>query len=376
MQEIFDRIIWGNALKDYLVVIAGMTVVWAVLKLVRKKLLLVIRKLTARTQTDIDDLVLAVSEKFIIPWIYLLIQLNIAGRLTLPPGIRKAGAAAALMISVYYLVRMLNYSMHRSITMFMERKGEAPERIRQIDGMLLVVKGLFWLIGLVLVADNLGYDITAMIAGLGVGGIAIALAAQNILGDLFSYLVIFFDKPFEIGDFIVAANTSGVVEKVGIKTTRLRSLDGQQLILPNAEMAKTLIQNYKRLQRRRVVFRLGVVYYTSSKKLRLLPEIIEDIIAAQPLATFDRAHLVNFGDFSITYEVVYYVESDDYRAYMDTHHAISLRLFEKFETEGIEFAYPTQTVFLGNPSNQPERMIRDGSANGHEHDHHMKLKSH
>jgi len=228
----------------------------------------------------------------------------------------------------------------------MQRRKEPPERLRQLNGILLIVKIIVWLAGLIMLIDNLGYDITTIIAGLGVGGIAIALAAQNILGDLFSYLVIFFDKPFEVGDFIVVGNNSGIVEKIGIKTSHVRSLDGQQLVMPNAEMVKTVIHNYKRLQRRRVVFIINVTYQTDAESLRAIPQMIKSIVAEQEEVSFDRAHLKTLGESSIQFEIVYYVESADYIKFMDAHHAVSLEIFQRFAEEGISFAHPASMVYL------------------------------
>lgn len=348
MDEMINKIIWGNSIGDYLLVAAGVLFIWIILKLIRRRLLVFVKKITSRTNTNFDDLLVDIAEKFVIPFLYLFINYNILTSLDLSQKVRNASAVAFMFISVYFIVRAINFVIHKSVVMYMERKGEPPERIRQLNGMLAVLKMLTWGMGIIMFADNLGYDITTVIAGLGVGGIAIALAAQNILGDLFSYLVIFFDKPFEIGDFIVTGENSGVVEKIGIKTTHVRSLDGQQLIMPNAEMAKSVIQNFKRLERRRIVFSIGVVYYTPSVKLRRIPQMINNIITKQDNATFDRVHLKSFGDFSINYEIVYYVESADYLTYMNTHHDISINIFEQFEREMIDFAFPTQTIFVNS----------------------------
>ncbi|MBO9659676.1 MAG: mechanosensitive ion channel family protein, partial [Chitinophagaceae bacterium] len=201
---------------------------------------------------------------------------------------------------------------------------------------------------LVVLIDNLGYNVRTVIAGLGVGGIAIALAAQNILGDLFSYLVIFFDKPFEIGDYIVVGTHSGVVEKIGIKTSHVRSLDGQQLVMPNAEMVKTVIQNHKRLLRRRMVFTISVTYQTPGTTLKEIPGIIRDIINNYEPVTFDRAHFKNFGEYSVNYEIVYYINSADFAVFMDTHQDISMDIFQTFESRGIEFAFPTTQTIIKN----------------------------
>lgn len=238
----------------------------------------------------------------------------------------------------------------------MQRKGEPPERIRQVSGMMGIVKAITWSAGAIMVVDNMGYNVTTVIAGLGVGGIAIALAAQNILSDLFSYFVIFFDKPFEVGDFININGSSGVVERIGIKTSHVRSMDGQQLVMPNADMVKSVIQNFKRLKRRRVVFSIGVVYQTSAEKLKKIPEHIKQIILQKENATFDRAHLTRLGSSSIDFDVVYYIESAEYVLFMDTQQSICLQIFELFEKLKIEFAYPTQTLFI-NPANSSSEML-------------------
>ncbi len=365
MDEILNRIVWGNRVYDYAMAAGGMLLALIILRLIKKQVLVFVKKLTSRTDNHFDDLLVDLTEKFLLPYLYLFINYSILNILQWPDKAKGIISVAFMFITIYYLIRALNFVIHHSVVIYMQSKEEPPERIKQVDGMLIVVKILTWAMGLVMLADNLGYDITTIVAGLGVGGIAIALAAQNILGDLFNYLVIFFDKPFEIGDFIVTGDNSGVVEKIGIKTTHVRSLDGQQLIMTNTEMAKSVIQNFKRLKRRRITFSVGVVYYTASQKLRKIPPMIEKIIIDQENATYDRVHLKSFGDFSINYEIVYYVESPDYITYMNTHHEISLNIFEQFEKNGIEFAFPTQTLFLnrqeeaGEEKNNNHRLVKD-----------------
>lgn len=348
MDDLLKTVFWGNTVLSYIIAAGGVLLVWLILKLARRRIIIFLKKLTARTDTTLDDVVVDVAEKFLFPYLYLFLNYNIITQLTLSPKVEKIAGAAIMVITTYYLIRFFNFASHRIVTLYMEQRGEPPHRIKQAGGMMTVIKVLTWLMGIIMLADNLGYNVTTIIAGLGVGGIAIALAAQSILGDLFSYIVIFFDKPFEIGDFIVMDDNSGVVEKIGIKTSHVRSLDGQQLIMPNSEMAKSVIQNFKRLQRRRIVFSIGVVYYTPAKKLRSIPGIIKDIISQQENTDFDRVHLKSFGDFSINYEIVYYVNSADYLQYMDAHHQICLNIFEQFEKMKIEFAFPTQTLFVNN----------------------------
>ena len=200
--------------------------------------------------------------------------------------------------------------------------------------------------------DNLGFDISAVIAGLGIGGIAIALAAQAILGDLFSYFVIFFDRPFEVGDFIVVGDKVGTVEYTGIKTTRIRALSGEQMVFSNTDLTNSRIHNFKKMERRRVVFSLGVIYQTTADQLEEIPKIVRGIIEKQNDTTFDRGHFKSYGDFSLNFEFVYFVIGSDYVKYMDTQQAINMEIYRTFEQKGIEFAYPTQTLFVSKENNE------------------------
>lgn len=203
-----------------------------------------------------------------------------------------------------------------------------------------------WALIVLMILDNLGFNITALVASLGIGGIAVALAAQNILGDVFASLSIALDKPFVIGDFIIVDDVLGTIEYVGIKTTRLRSLSGEQIIFSNAELLKCRIRNYKHMAERRVLFAFGVVYQTPYQKLEVIPAMVREIVEQQPRTRFDRAHFQAYGDSSLDFEVVYYVLSPDYNVYMDTQQAINLALFRRFEKERIEFAYPTRTLYM------------------------------
>lgn len=344
MRDILQQIYWSNTLEAYLIAIGGVIAAWLVLKGIQQIVIHGLKKKVHRTDNIFDDLLIEGIDRFLIPCIYLVVNYLIITRLTLHEKLAGLLNAAILAIIIYFVVRLINFMIHGAILVRMTVKHEAPGRIKQLSGVLLVVKIIVWSLGLITFIDNLGYDITTIIAGLGIGGIAIALAAQNILGDLFSYFVIFFDKPFEIGDFIVAEDYSGIVEKIGIKTTQVRSLDGQQLIMPNSNLVKTVIHNYKRLEKRRVVFGLRLMYSTPSEKIRQVPAIMKEIIGKKKDAAFDRAHLKTFGEFSIEYEVVYYIRSPDYLVYMNIHQEICFAIFDRFEKEGIRFALPTQIV--------------------------------
>lgn len=264
--------------------------------------------------------------------------------------INNYAAAAAGYISVILLaiiaINIIIRIIDSAFRAFWLKKQDDEIRKKSLGGILNIFKGLVWGIGIIMLLDNLGFKVSAVIAGLGIGGIAVALAAQALLGDVFSYFAIFFDRPFEIGDFIIVGDMLGTVEYVGIKTTRLRSLGGEQLIFSNSDLTNSRVRNYKRMDKRRVVFKLGVVYSTTSAQVREIPKIIENIIKNTPDTVFDRAHFFSFADFSLVFEVVYYVLSSDYNKYMDIQQAINFAIKEEFEKRGIEFAFPTQTVYL------------------------------
>jgi len=207
---------------------------------------------------------------------------------------------------------------------------------------------------LLLTLDNLGVDITALVAGLGIGGIAVALALQNVLGDLLASLSITLDQPFVIGDFLIVGDHMGSVEYVGIKTTRLRSLTGEQIVMSNADLLSSRVRNYGRMYERRIVFALGVAYETPREKLERIPPLLREIIEAQEGVRFDRAHFAKYGDFSLDFEIVYYVQSPEYGLYMDAQQAINFRIHEAFEDLGVQFAYPTQTLWIAGGAAAPE----------------------
>ncbi len=194
--------------------------------------------------------------------------------------------------------------------------------------------------------DNLGFNITTLIASLGIGGIAVTLALQNILGDLFASLSIVLDKPFAVGDFVTVDELAGTVEFIGLKTTRLRSLSGEQIVCANGDLLKSRIRNYKRMQERRVLFELGLLYQSTPAQLEAVPGLVRAAVEAQPDTRFERAHFKGFGASSLDFEVVYHVTVPDYARYMDVQQGINLALVRAFAGAGIGFAYPSRTVFL------------------------------
>lgn len=212
--------------------------------------------------------------------------------------------------------------------------------------MYLGVQTAFVVLLVLFAMSNLGINIGAVLAGLGVGGIAVALAAQNVLGDLLASLSIVLDKPFVVGDFVVVGSQSGTVEHIGVKTTRLRALSGEQLVISNKDMLESRIQNFKWLRERRIVHQLGVTYSTPADKLERIPEMIKEIFARYSEFRLDRIHFFRYGASSLDYELVFFMANPDYNTYMDSQQKVLLDIFRKFEEEKIDFAFPTQTIYV------------------------------
>lgn len=281
-------------------------------------------------------------------WFLFLVSLFIGSRLwTLP---ESASGFFTNVVTIALLLQggiWLSAATMRFVEARREQEVKAnPGAVAAMDMLGFGARVAIWSVVLLVMLDNVGVNITGLIAGLGVGGIAVALAAQNILGDLFASLSIVLDKPFVVGDFLIMGEFLGTVEKVGIKTTRLRSLSGEQLIFSNNDLLGSRIRNYGRLYERRVVFSVGVTYQTSATLLKEIPQILRSAVEAQEDVRFDRAHFQTYGDFALLFETVFFVESPDYNVYMDRQQAINLQVFEEFEERGIEFAYPTQTIYL------------------------------
>ncbi len=203
-----------------------------------------------------------------------------------------------------------------------------------------------------LLLENLGVRLSPLLAGLGIGGIAVALAAQNILGDLFCYFSIILDQPFEAGDFIIVDDVMGTVERVGLKNTRVRSLSGELIILANTDLVSSRVKNYKTLAERRVAFTFGVTYGTSGELLRKIPDMVSSVLHSIENVRLDRVNLSTLGHYSLDFEVVYFVSSSDYNYFMSVQETINLQLIEAFRIAEIEFAFPTQRVLVSGVSSQ------------------------
>jgi small-conductance mechanosensitive channel len=261
---------------------------------------------------------------------------------------------SALMIALFWQTGA--WAAAASAAWLERRRQRALSTDRAAAGSLgiiaFVAQVLIWAMVLLLTLDNLGIDVTALVAGLGIGGIAVALAAQNVLGDLFASLSITLDRPFVIGDFLAVGEFLGSVEHIGIKSTRLRSLGGEQIVMANADLLGSRVRNYGRMAERRVVFTTGIVYETPTEILERVPALIREAISAQQDTRFDRSHFSRHGAASLDFETVYYVLSADYNRYMDIQQTINLHIHKAFEQHGIVFAYPTQRLLVERPAAQ------------------------
>ena len=345
----WDRILFGNSFKDWAIALGIIAVSFSLIKVLKGPVIKKLEKWSHKTVITFDDFIVLAIEKTLIPFLYFAAIFGAFDYLTFNTRITHIIQVARLFIITYFILSLITSAIQYSIYSFLEKQENSDVKKKQARSLIIILKGVVWILGFVFLINNLGYNVTTIITGLGIGGIAVALAAQAVLGDFFSYFVIFFDRPFEIGDFIIVDNKIiGAIEYIGIKTTRIRAISGEQIVCSNKDLTDSRVHNYKKMQRRRVVFSIGVIYQTTAEQMKKIPGIIKSIIDNTENTTFDRSHFSAFGDFSMNFETVYYIESPDYNMYMDAQQKIYLELLQAFEKENIEFAYPTQTLFAAN----------------------------
>lgn len=358
----WDTVYFNNTLRDWAIAFSFILGLLLIIRIFRTIIFKRVKAWAGKTESKLDDFGVRIAERSILPMLYLAGVYFGLSYLTFTPKVERILHVGFLIAATFFVLRMVSGFIHFSLYRAIRHHENREAKEKQLRGILFIINVLVWIVAFVFLLDNLGYNITAVITGLGVGGIAIALASQVILGDLFSYFVIFFDRPFEIGDFIQVDDKSGTVEYIGIKTTRLRTLSGEQLIVSNTNLTSSRVHNFKRMSTRRVVFKLGVVYQTPAEKLKRIPEIVKQIITSFDDVVFDRAHFVGYGSFSLDFEFVYIFQSPDFNSHMDRQQSIYLQIFEAFEKEEIEFAYPTQELLV----KMEKQEVRNGvEMNGH-----------
>jgi small-conductance mechanosensitive channel len=337
----------NNPLEDWALAVAVTVLASAAMLFLRRFVLRRVEAVSRRTETRLDDFLATMLARTYLVLIVVFALYFGSTCLDLTPRreafvARVAVAALLLQVAIWGDVGLRAWRDQ-------VRRGGDGERRASSSVLCFMSRLALWTIVTLMVLDNFGINITTLVASLGVGGIAVALAVQNILGDLFASLSIMLDKPFEIGDFIIVGDVLGSVEHIGLKTTRLRGLGGEQVVFSNGDLLKSRIHNHKRMETRRVAFILRVAYGTSEEQLCRIPRMIREVVAARQNVDFERAHFFMWGEWSLDFEVVYHYRSPDYILHMDTQQDIFLEIYRRFQHEGIQFAHPLSIVRLADP---------------------------
>ena len=359
----WDSIYFDNTVQAWTTSIGLVLVIMIVVRAALGIVIGRIKKLAALTATDLDDLAVELLDKTRSLFIFLIAVWLGARPLTLPDGvettIRGVLMVGLLMQGGFWGNGVIAYVSNKY------KKGQAddPGILMAVGAVSVIARIALWSVLLLTVLGSMGVNVMAFTASLGIGGLAVALALQEVLGDLLGSLSIVFDKPFVIGDFVTVGDMSGTVEHVGLKTTRVRSISGEQLVFSNSDLLSSRIRNYGRMSERRVLFSLGAIYGTSPELLRQIPELVKSEIEKLDKTRFDRCHFKTFGVSSLDFEAVYFMQVPDYAAYMETQQSINLGIYDRFSEAGIEFAFPTQTLHL-EPVTVKGRLQDEGSKEG------------
>ncbi len=345
--------IFGNPLRDWVAAAAVAAGAFLVLLLIQ---LLVVKRLGAvaeRTETAVDDFFIEIVRRtrrllllVVVVWLASL-SLTWTGRVAVI--LRTAAVLAFLLQLSLWLLAAINFWVEHTRR---KRLASDAASVTLIGAVGFAGKVVVWSLVLLVALDNLGVDVTTLVAGLGVGGIAVGLALQNILGDLFASVSIVLDKPFVIGETIQVGDLVGKVESIGLKTTHVRSLSGERLIFPNGDLLQSRIRNHARMGDRRVVLSFGVGYETPIEKVEAIPGIVRGIIEPLDQVRFDRAHFVRLGTAGLDFEAVWFVLSTDQSLHMDRQQQILFTLMRRLQEEGIELAAPARPVVLAGPGKE------------------------
>ena len=344
----FWQTTWFGATTRQLATAAAVTAaVLALLLLIRWLLCRQLERVAGRTANHADDFALQIVRKT--HFYFIAFVAVYAGVRALPLAaaaayaLRVAGVFAFTLQLAAWGNAIIAAYLGRQIKRRMSRDAASATTMTAVG---YIIRFVFYVVLLVLALDNLGFEVRTLVTTLGIGGIAIALALQKVLGDLFGSLSIVLDKPFVLGDAIAVGDLSGTVEHIGLKTTRLRSLSGEQLVFSNSDLLEARIRNFQRLRERRVVITIGVTYQTPRTVLAAIPGVLQEAVLQHEQARFDRAHLSTYGPSSIDFELVYTATTNDYATHMSMKQAIYLEIHRRFEEMGVSFAYPTTTVIL------------------------------
>ncbi len=338
IDHFLDKTFYGNTVLDYTIAAVAILIGFAVISIARKIFVPRFQHWAKRTPSTLDDVLVGLLEHAAVPLLYYGVFYAAIRSLTLHPiiarGVEVVGALLMTLIGIWALSSALVYLIRRRWT-----KREDPQAAENATRALVpAVHVIVWSLGILYLLENLGFKVSAVVTGLGISGIAVALAAQTVLGDLFAYFAILFDKPFEVGDFIVVDDFKGNVEHVGVKTTRLRSLSGEELIFSNSDLTKSRVHNYRRMRTRRIEFNFRLRLDTPAKLAEKVPSVVAEIVKETKEVALERVDLASFDNSGLNFNVAYTVSDSDYDRYMDIQQSINLRMMAEFERLGLHLA--------------------------------------
>ncbi len=347
IEQVLAQSLFGNTVEQYLFALGVFLVVIFISFVFKRYFLYILRKVASKTKLGYDDMIVDMLESIKFPLFIILAFYIALWFISVLQVITDASYYLLFVGALYYLVKTLQATIDFFVVEYQksDRKSRLGGESNALKYLSIVAKFLLWAFAGLFFIANIGIEITPLIAGLGIGGIAIAFALQNILSDIFNYFSIYLDKPFRVGDFLIIGDDLGAVKKIGLRSTRIQTLRGEELIVSNNELTSTRIHNFKKMKERRITFTFGVTYETPVKKLEKIPLIVKKAIGEAKETRFDRAHFKEFSNFSLNYEIVYYMLNPDYNLYMDRQQQINLAIKKAFEKEGIDFAYPTQLLY-------------------------------
>lgn len=344
--EILRRVYFGNSVAAYALAGATFAAVVAGFLVTRRLVLARLKAFAEKTETDLDDFAVDLLGRIRTPECWLVGFYFATRSLALDSRVDHLLRGVLVVALSYRALTMLQTTVEYGVRRVMTGPGSDQSDKDTAKTVSLLLRGLLWTLTLIFVLDNLGINVTSMVAGLGIGGVAVALAAQAVLGDLFSALAIHLDKPFVVGDFIVIDDFKGTVERIGVKTTHLRSLSGELLVMGNSKLTSSTIRNYQKMSERRVVLTFGLLHSTPVEALAEIPGAVRGLVAKDKTLRFDRAHFSGLGESSFDFEVVYYILDADYNKHMDSQQRLLLELVADVRRRGLDFAYPTRTLFI------------------------------
>ncbi len=346
--DVLTRVVFGLMVWQWCVYIGGTILITLLLQWVLTLFQNKFKSRAEETATDVDDLFIVLIEKVFGLSLFAIGLWGIHLFLPLPTALETWSRVFFLFV-IYLQIGHWVTPFYKYLLRKLAQDEQGNSREASFEMIVKILSWITYIILGVMAIDALpGVEITTLVTTMGIGGIAIAFALQKVLSDFAAALTIAFDQPFEEGDGILVDGLGGTVEKIGLKSTRIRSWDGQEIVIANSDLLNSRINNYKTMERRRVTLKFSVTYQTPADDLERIPMIIQEIVEGFENVTYARTHSTSLINSSVEYESVYFVESADFNLYMDVRHQVNVALIRRFEEEGIKFAYPTRTIFMDN----------------------------